>query len=74
MRFSDLPRPYHNGGRSGRRRHVRAWVEVIPSAVSTTRGVEPASLASMAQVTGSVSEASPHQGRLKSDALSVPGG
>jgi hypothetical protein len=48
MRFPDLPRPCHKGGRSGRRHRVRACVEVTPSAVSATGGVEPVSVASMA--------------------------
>jgi hypothetical protein len=52
MRCPDSPHLWYEGGRSGRRLRVRICVEVALLAVSATGGVEPASLASMARVTG----------------------
>jgi hypothetical protein len=53
--YSDSTRLCHKGRQSGWWRRVCTHVEVTLSAVSMTEGVEPASLAPMAQVTGSVS-------------------
>jgi hypothetical protein len=53
--YPDSSRLCRKGRQSGRQHHMRICVEVTPFVVSTTGGIEPASLASMTLVMGSVS-------------------